>query len=119
MKTFLFTVINLIMATAHGAEGAGYCYDKAVKYKDLMHTQVIADLDLEGGVNAGPENLDYSAVRYSMDSLQEIYLFSIPTGNAEDGFTNLVYVVIIEAWLNTGDEAFICDVIKFNHEKTF
>jgi len=112
-------VISFIMATAHGVTGEGYCYDQAAKYKNIMHLQVLADLDLEGGVDAGPESLDYSVVRYSIDSLQEVYTFSVPIGNAEDGFTNLVYSVTVEAWLNTGGEAFICDVTKFDHEKKF
>jgi hypothetical protein len=110
-----------MMTSAHSfaSTGEGYCYDTAVKYKNLMHKQVLADLDLEGGVNAGPETLKYSPDRYALDNLEEEFIFTILTGNAEDGFTNFIYTVVIEAWINTGNEAFICDVMSFSHEKTF
>jgi|GEM_PF-2613674 len=120
MKLVLFVALSFMMATAHASTAPeSYCYDQAVVYKNLMHKQVLADLDLDNSVNVGEETLAYTPDRYALDNIEEEFTFSIPIGNTENGYTYLNYTVVIEAWITTSNKASICDVIKFSHEKTF
>lgn len=119
MKSLTFLAFSLIWFSAFASQERGYCYDQALKYKNFMHAQVLSDIDLEGGLNQGEESFEHTQDRYALDNLEERYVFTIPTGNEEDGFTFLKYSVTLEVWVNTENTADICDVIKFSHEKTF
>lgn len=113
MKLFfsLFAIFSILSSTAFAeVKPQGYCFKEAVKYKNLLHTQRLIDLELDS-IDFKTQPLKYSQERYALDNFQETFEFTHSYGSEEDGYSDYKYKVTVEGWLNADNQAHICDVL--------
>ena len=107
----LFLIFSILNATAFAeVKPQGYCFEEAVKYKNLLHNQRLVDLDLDV-IDFENQPLKYSHTPYSLDNFQEVFEFTHSYGSEEDGYGDYKYKVTVEGWLNFENQAYICDVL--------